>query len=208
MTPALFATIWFVHLLAAISPGPAVLMAARTGLIEGAARGTALAVGLAAGACVWAAAAMFGLQALFLWAPGLLTVLRFAGAAYLFWLAFRMWRHAAEPFDAGTGAGGAPARPRSMRRLAWGGLTLQLSNPKPAVFFGAVFASLVPPHVGWTAATAVLAVVFANEFLWNALVSRVFSVERVRAVYVGLKGGIDRVFGGLMALLGIKLAIG
>ncbi|OZA07371.1 MAG: transporter, partial [Rhodobacterales bacterium 17-64-5] len=35
MTLAALATVWFVHLLAAASPGPAILMAARTGVTQG-----------------------------------------------------------------------------------------------------------------------------------------------------------------------------
>ena len=57
MTLAAFVAIYFVHLAAAISPGPAVLLAARTGLREGFARGSWLAVGIGLGACIWACAA-------------------------------------------------------------------------------------------------------------------------------------------------------
>lgn len=205
MTLAVFATIWFVHLLAAISPGPAVLLAARTGMTRGARAGVAMAAGLGIGACVWAAAAMFGLRLVFDWAPGLLTALRLAGAGYLVWLAIKMWRHAAEPLEFDTTAEATAAR--GAWRIARAGLATQLANPKPAVFFGAVFASLVPPHAGIAAYAAVLVAVFLNEFLWNALVARVFSAARVRAGYQGLKSVIDRAFGGLLAALGVKLAL-
>ncbi|MEI4487194.1 LysE family transporter [Frigidibacter sp. MR17.14] len=204
MTLAAFATIWFVHLLAAISPGPAVLMAARTGMLQGAARGLAMAAGLAIGACCWAAAAMFGLKLVFEVAPGLMLALRLAGAAYLLWLAVAMWRGARDPLpveSAGT------ERRRGALATLRRGVTTQLANPKPAVFFGAVFASLVPAHAGLSAYAAILCAVFLNEFLWNALVARVFAAPRVRAGYLGLKTVIDRCFGGLLAALGLKLAL-
>ncbi len=203
MTLAAFAMIWFVHLLAAISPGPAVLMAARTGLSEGASRGAALAIGLALGACFWAAAAIFGLQLIFEWMPGLMVALRIAGAAYLFWLAIKMWRSADEPLNLAEGQaarGGAVA-------LIWRGIATQLTNPKPAVFFGAVFASLVPPHAPAFAWIALLVAVFANEFLWNAFVARIFSAEAVKRRYLRLKAPVDRVFGALLIALGIRLVV-
>jgi threonine/homoserine/homoserine lactone efflux protein len=52
-----------------------------------------------------------------------------------------------------------------------------------------------------------LAVLFCNEALWNIVVVRVFSLDRTRRVYLSLKTIIDRCFGGLLALLGLKIAI-
>ncbi|MGL5010751.1 MAG: LysE family transporter, partial [Paracoccaceae bacterium] len=61
MTLTAFAAAWFLHLIAAASPGPAVLMAARTGVTEGFRTGAWLAVGIGIGAVFWALAALFGL---------------------------------------------------------------------------------------------------------------------------------------------------
>ena len=58
-------------LFAVVSPGPAVLMSARTGLTEGFRTGVMLALGIASGAVVWALAAMFGLHLIFDAAPSL-----------------------------------------------------------------------------------------------------------------------------------------
>ena len=51
-----------------------------------------------------------------------------------------------------------------------------------------------------------LAVVFFNGPLWITLVSRIISMQKTRATYLNLKGWIDRAFGGLLGLLGIKIA--
>ena len=55
MSPTAFAAIALLSLMAAISPGPAVLMAARTGVTEGLRTGLFLAAGIGAGAVVVAA---------------------------------------------------------------------------------------------------------------------------------------------------------
>ena len=60
MTAAAFLAFVGLVIFAAISPGPAVLMSARTGLTEGFRTGLMLAMGIGAGAVFWAAAAMFG----------------------------------------------------------------------------------------------------------------------------------------------------
>lgn len=202
MTPAAFLAIALLSLMAAVSPGPAVLMAARTGVTEGMRTGAFLAIGIGAGAVVWASAALFGLAVVFKVAPTLFVLLKVAGAAYLVWTAWHLWRNADAPI-ADTGAR-APRSPLSAFRL---GLLTQLANPKPAVMFSAIFVGTVPPGTpGWVIA-ALLLVVFLNEALWNTVVARIFSLERTRAGYLRMKGGIDRAFGGLLALLGLKIAM-
>ena len=50
------------------------------------------------------------------------------------------------------------------------------------------------------------AVIFAAETCWNVVVARIFSLDRTRARYISLKTVIDRAFGGVLALLGLKIA--
>lgn len=204
MSLAALTAIYFVHLAAAMSPGPAVLLAARTSLREGFGRGVWLAVGIGLGAVIWAAAALFGLALVFKVAPALLTALKIAGAAYLLWLAYKMWRHAGDPMDQHM-----PDLPRtrSAPRLVWLGISTQLANPKPAVFFGTIFLTFIPPSAPGWAYAAILGIVMFNDTGWNVLVARIFSLDKTRAAYLNLKSVIERVFGGLLALLGLKLAL-
>ena len=83
----------------------------------------------------------------------------------------------------------------------------QLANPKPAVMFSAIFVGTVPPGTPAWVVGGLLLVVFLNETVWNTLVARLFSLDRTRAGYVRLKGTIDRGFGGMLALLGLKIAV-
>jgi hypothetical protein len=81
MTLAAFLAVAFLHLMAAISPGPAVLMAARTGVTEGLRTGFFLACGIGAGGVVWALAALFGLNLVFEAAPRAAVVAQDRGRA-------------------------------------------------------------------------------------------------------------------------------
>jgi threonine/homoserine/homoserine lactone efflux protein len=203
MTWATFLAAYLLHLVAAASPGPAVLMAARTGVVEGFRTGVWLAVGIGIGACFWAVAALFGLAVLFKVAPALLWGFKIAGGLFLCWLAVQMWRHAADPLD--MAVDGAP--PRSAWSALRLGVVTQLSNPKPAVFFGAVFVGTVPPGTTWPWIAALLVAIFLNEMACNVIVARAFSLDRPRAAYQRFKAVIDRSFGGILAALGIKVAV-
>ena len=202
MTLAAFLAVAVLHLMAAISPGPAVVMAARTGVTEGLRTGALLAVGIGIGGVIWAAAAIFGLNLLFQAAPALLWGLKIVGGIYLLHMGWCLWRDASTPLSINTAAR-LPRSPLSALRL---GLLTQLANPKPAVLFSAIFIGTVPPDTGPWVYAALLGVVFANETLWNILVARLFSFDRSRAAYISLKTVLDRAFGGLLGLLGLKIA--
>jgi threonine/homoserine/homoserine lactone efflux protein len=202
MTLAAFLAVAFLHLMAAISPGPAVLMSARTGVTEGLRTGAFLAIGIGAGAVVWAAAALFGLALIFQAAPALLWALKIAGGLYLIHMAWGMWRDADQPLDMSESS----RPPRSAVSAFRLGLITQLSNPKPAILFSAIFIGTVPQGTPAWVIAALLTVVFLNEAIWNTLVARIFSFQRSKAAYISLKTIIDRSFGGLLALLGIKIA--
>lgn len=202
MTLAAFLAFAGLVIFAAISPGPAVLMSARTGLTEGFRTGLMLAMGIGAGAVVWASAAMFGLNLLFAAAPTLLWALKLGGAAYLIWMAVQLWRDAKTPLVTED----SRPLPRSGLSAFRLGLFTQLANPKPAVMFSAIFLGTVPQDTALWVYGSLLVLIFAAETAWNSLVARIFSLDRTRARYISLKTLIDRSFGGLLALLGVKIA--
>ncbi|WP_424989684.1 LysE family translocator [Fluviibacterium sp. S390] len=204
MTLVAFLTVATLHLLAAISPGPAFVMCLRVSVAEGFRPAVALSLGMGLGATLWAFAALAGLAVLFEVLPMALTVLRFAGAAFLIWLAVMMWTHARTPLPQATRD--VPVRgSASAFRL---GIMTQLANPKPAVFFGAVFVGLVPGDTALWVKALLLAVVFLNEALWYIAVSRLMSGRPAQTIYRKAKAHLDRLFGGLMAALAVKLAAG
>ena len=202
MTLTAFIAVALLHLMAAVSPGPAVLMSARTGVTEGLRTGFFLAMGIGLGGVIWAMAALFGLNLVFEAAPALLWALKIVGGLYLIYMAWGMWKGADQPLDMG-GEGRLPRSAGSAFRL---GLVTQLANPKPAVLFSAIFVGTVPPGTPVWVYAALLVVVFLNETIWNTVVARIFSFDRSKAVYISLKTLIDRSFGGMLALLGIKIA--
>lgn len=203
MTQAAFLSVLMIHLAAAVSPGPSFVVSLRVAASEGFGTACALALGFGLGAALWAAAAMAGMAVLFELVPALFTTLKLVGAAFLMFIAVMMWRHATDQ-PARPDTTSAPRSPASAIRF---GFLTFASNPKTAIFFGAVFVGLVPAEasLGWKA--AILAAVFVNETLWYIFVARVFSLAKPRAAYVRAKTWLDRGFGTLMAAFGLKIAL-
>lgn len=203
MTLAAILASWLICLAAAISPGPAVLMSARIGLRDGLSTGVALAAGIGIGAVIWATTALFGLSLVFEYAPRLLIALKIIGAAYLIYMAYKMWQSADTPLDEGPETK-SPSSKLGAFKL---GVVTQLVNPKAAVFFGAVFAGTVPGTAPLWALGILLSLIFIGELAWNILVVRIFSFEKTRSGYTNLKSLFDRLFGAALAALGAKIAI-
>lgn len=201
MTPGAFLTFAGLVTFAAISPGPAVLMAARTGLTEGARTGVMLAMGIATGAMFWALAAMFGLNLIFAAAPALLWALKIGGAGYLLWMGWNLWRNAPKPFMTED----SRPVPRSALAAYRLGLWTNLANPKAVVVMSSIFLGTLQEGTPFWVLGLLLVVIFTAETLWNSLVARIFAAERTRARYISLKTVIDRSFGGALALLGVKI---
>jgi len=190
-----------VHLLAVASPGPSTVLVIQTAAVSGRRAGLLAAFAMMLGALVWAAAALYGLQVLFARFDWLYVAFRVAGALYLLYLAYMLIRHAGAPLP--------EADQSAVRTVAWQGfvkaLLLQLSNPKVMVFMGSIFISLLPAQPpAWMDAT-VLAIVAINEFTWFALLALLFSGGAARAFYRRTKLWLDRLMGGVLGLLGVRL---
>jgi len=123
-----------------LTPGADVMFATASGLAGGPRAGAAAGVGVGAGGALHVALAAAGLSALIAAAPLALDAIRYAGAAYLLWLAVKSWR--AGPPEPGTARRLAPAR-----AFRQGFLTNAL-NPKVILFILAFLPQFTDPSRG------------------------------------------------------------
>jgi threonine/homoserine/homoserine lactone efflux protein len=99
----------------------------------------AFIAGFLVGDLVWFTFAATGLAMLAQAAYTVFVVVKFAGAAYLLYLAYRLWTAPPAPLGEGASAG---RRERPLQ-LFMGSLALTLGNPKTMVFFLAVLPTVV-----------------------------------------------------------------
>jgi threonine/homoserine/homoserine lactone efflux protein len=170
---------------AAASPGPGVAALVARVLGRGAGGAVAFTAGLAIGDVVWLGVAVAGLSALAQSFQAIFAALKYAGAAYLLFLAWKLWTAPA------AAAKAAPPHPDPSWRLFLAGLAVTLGNPKVIVFYLA----LVPNLVDVSAVTplafaelagvllAVLALVFGFYIVLAARARRLLASPRaLRAI--------------------------
>ena len=191
-------SVGFVQLLAVISPGPSFLITARTAVAKSHRDGVKVALGLGTGTVVWSTAALLGLNAVFHAVPVLFIAMKIAGAGFLLYIAWKIFRHAAEPLnmEEGEGPAGSP--------FVKGFLT-QISNPKVAVFFGSIILAMLPAQLSPWMTVALIAIFSLNEVWWYTVVALFFGSGPVRRFYLKAKVWIDRVTGLFLGTLGLRL---
>jgi threonine/homoserine/homoserine lactone efflux protein len=110
-----------------LTPGPNMAWLAVLSADRGRRAGFAAVAGIALGLATIGLLATAGLAALVARTPWLFELMRFAGSAFLLYLAFEGWRHAGESSPARTGG--------PLGRHFREGLVINLLNPKAGLFY-------------------------------------------------------------------------
>ena len=182
-------------LVAAASPGPGIAAIVARVLGRGLQGAFAFTAGIATGDVIWLTFAVLGLSAIAQTFESVFLVIKYAGAAYLLYLAWKLWTAQVSIEEASIAQ--PDAKPL---RLFLGGLAVTMGNPKVMVFYLALLPSIIEvarvSWIGWlelSAVTlAVLTVVFGGYVLLAARTRALFKSPRAMKV-------VNRVTGATMA---------
>ena len=182
--------------IAAASPGPGIAAIVARVLGRGPRDAIAFSIGVALGDVVWLTFAILGLAALAQAFHEVFLVIKYAGAAYLLYIAYKIWTAPAVARDVT-----AEERAEHPAKLLLGGLALTLGNPKTIVFYLA----LLPTILDLTRITAlgfaelvaatltVLSVVFAGYIVLAARARQLFTTPKAIRI-------LNRTTGAMLAL--------
>lgn len=188
------------------TPGPDMLLIASRSISQGRAAGFLTYAGIALGTYCHALAAALGLSQLFVAIPMAYEVVRWAGCAYLLYLAFKTLRSEGTPFAPTAGL-----KRFSMQRILSEGLLTNLLNPKMVLFVLALFPQFVAPEAGsLTLQMLVLATVLnAIGFVVNGTVILMSGHIRNRLAGLGRFSKLpDYLLASVFAGLACRLALG
>jgi threonine/homoserine/homoserine lactone efflux protein len=186
-----------------LTPGNDMLFCLGQGMRSGPRAGVAASLGIAAGVLIHTLAAGIGLAAVLRAHPAAFEAIRWAGVAYLVYLAVQAWRSSG-PLVAP--AGGAPARALVAWREA---VVVSLLNPKVAVFVLAFLPQFVDPARGST---------FLQFFLLGAILNTGGTLINIAVgLFAGRLSGwlatrahvarwLQRATGGIFLLLAARIA--
>ncbi|MGJ8611643.1 MAG: LysE family translocator [Octadecabacter sp.] len=185
---------------ALISPGPAMLISLRATLTGGRRSGIFTGLGLAIMASVWMGMALLGLEAIFTLFPWAYVTAKLIGAAYLIWLAVKMWRTAHAPLAQIAGH----ERPSSAILT---GLAANLANPKSMLFAASVLVVIFPQDMALGVKAAIVANQFVVELIAYTAFAIALSTPPARTGYLRMKPVLDRVASVVLGTLGLRLIL-
>lgn len=190
----------------AYMPGPSTLYAAAQTIARGQRAGWYAALGIHIGGYVHVLAAALGLAVLFNAIPVLYVALKFGGAAYLIWLGFKMFSSKAsmKVTDLHIGA-------KSPRKAFWESVTVEVLNPKTAIFYLAFLPQFTDPNAGLA--------IWMQLLILGTIVNIMFSSADALCVVLADKvttffknsGSANRIAqrlgGGILIALGLNVAL-
>ncbi len=181
--------------IAVASPGPGVAAVVARALSTGFRRTVPIIGGLIIGDIIYISAAIGGLAALATTFGEVFIVVRWLGAAYLIYLAIRLWRSRPEH------APDATARPRgSAVQVFLAGLSITLGNPKVMVFYLALLPALIDLRtVGLAEYLAMIGIVAVVLTVVIGAYAALAGRARTFLASPGRRKVLDRIAGSVMA---------
>ncbi|MCB4378921.1 LysE family translocator [Synechococcus sp. MU1644] len=196
-----FAAIWIAWLLAGGSPGPATMGIAGTAMSAGRASALAFALGILAGSASWGIAAAVGLSAIMLAHVWVFEIVRYAGVAYLAWLAFKALKSA---WHGGDTPVGTPFS-GSVRNLFLKGAAIHITNPKAILSWGSIYAIALPADAQPAAIFQCFAYLYAGSILIFIGYALLFSNARIVAAYRKARRWFELAFAGFFGFASYKI---
>jgi len=190
------------QMVALISPGPDFAIVVRNSLVYS--RKTALmtALGIATGILVHVTYTLLGLGFIISQTAWLFSLFTYLGASYLIYIGYKGLRAK----KGGLGIGNVTHH-RDITAIAafrCGFLTNAL-NPKAMLFFLSLFTVFLSPHTSTAIMLVYGVITFVTTLLWFVFVALCFSSQKLRKYFSSISHWIERVTGGLLILLGVKL---
>lgn len=201
---ALIGTVTLIHLLAVISPGPDFIMTVKNSLSYSRKTGIWTAFGLGLGISVHIFYCIAGLAIVISQSILIFNIIKLLGAGYLIYIGLK------SIFSKSSNINVEATQQKidisSLEAIKIGFLTNVL-NPKATLFFLSLFTMVISPDTPNLILAVLSIIMVLNTTLWFSLVSIFFTQKRIRNAFNTFQGIFNKVLGGLLIGLGIKVAL-
>lgn len=198
------ALITAVHFLAAASPGPDFVLVSQQTLSHGKRTGLLCSLGIALGLSIHIIYSSLGLAAVIANSTTLLWIIKILGGAYLIWLGINGLRAKAVTADEEQIT---VTQQRSAVRTVGMGFLCNALNPKAPVYFISLFTLVLSADMPAWQLAIYGAWMMVIQLSWFSSVVMMLSNPTVNRRFKAISHWIDRVLGGAMVLLGLKVLI-
>jgi RhtB (resistance to homoserine/threonine) family protein len=200
----MFGQVWVIvslTTLVMLSPGPDMVLVLRNTLVGGRRAGLQTSVGILSGNLVHITYCLLGIGVVISRSIVAFSALKYAGGVYLIYLGIASLRPGAGTLDVGE-----IDRRRSHRTWFAQGFVNNLLNPKGTLFYLGVFTVVITPETSASAMfLLIVSMMLVSASFWLCFV---YTLDRptVRQWIERSQQTVHRIFGGLLILLGLRVA--
>jgi threonine/homoserine/homoserine lactone efflux protein len=190
-----------VSFLAMVIPGPDMVLVLRNTFASGRCAGLQTSMGILCGNLIHITYCVFGIGMLISRSILAFSAMKYVAAAYLIYLGIMSVRAGTKNLEASDIQGG-----RLTRSWFVQGFVNNLLNPKGALFYLGVFTTVITPETSPTAMfLLILIMMLVSASFWICFV---YTLDRrtLRDVVERSQQTVNRVFGALLILLGLRVA--
>jgi RhtB (resistance to homoserine/threonine) family protein len=183
-----------------VIPGPDMILVMRNTLVRGRGAGLQTSVGILSGNMIHITYCVLGLGLIISKSIVVYSTLKYAGAAYLVYLGVMSIRAGAQSLDTND------VDDRLSRTWFVQGCVNNLLNPKGALFYLSVFTVVITPETSAGGALLlILCMLLVSALFWLLFV---YGLDRpiVRTSLERSQRSVNRIFGALLVLLGVRVA--
>jgi RhtB (resistance to homoserine/threonine) family protein len=193
-----------IHLLAAASPGPDFILVSQQTLSNGKKAGFMCSIGIALGLSIHIIYSALGLAAIIANSSTTLWVIKILGGCYLLYLGIQGIRAKAVNIDDVKNKTVRPNKRSSLKNIGVGFLCNAL-NPKAPIYFVALFTVVLSPDLPLFHLVIYGLWMMAIQLAWFSSVVVLLSRPKINEKFQHLGHWIDRILGGAMILIGLKI---
>ena len=191
------------HTLAAASPGPDFVLVSQQTLTNGKKAGFLCSIGITLGLAVHIVYSAFGLAAVTASSANILWAIKILGGSYLCYLGFKGLQ--SKPTLSEGSADGQIVKQNSARKSIGMGFLCNALNPKAPVYFVALFTVVLSPTMPLYQIAIYGLWMMVIQLAWFSTVVGLLSRPAINRTFKAAGHWVDRVLGGEMIALGIKV---
>ena len=204
---SLLLTICALHFVAQLSPGPDVLLIARSSASTSRANTLKIILGISVGILVWVVLTLLGFTVLVKQFPWIQQILMLVGGLFLARMGWAMLNGGLTTLKQHTGieTDGQQVATSVAQNFFLSGLLTNLSNPKTLIYFSSVFSLALSSSASTHLKTQLAIIIPIQTFLVFTLLMLILSRPKIKTAYQSSGSYIDVISGGLFLMFAIWL---
>lgn len=203
---SLLLTICILHFVAQFTPGPDVLLIAKSSASNTRTNTLKIILGISVGILVWVVLTLLGFTVLITQFPWIQQVLMLVGGLFLAKMGWAMLKGGLatlnQNFEIDTSQANQESKSQNYFLL---GLLTNLSNPKTLIYFSSVFSLALSSSASSDLKTQLAVIIPIQTFLVFALFMLIMSMPKIKAAYQRSGSYIDVLSGALFLIFAIIL---